>query len=322
MTHKLLATFIVTAVSATFSLAQSPELGGERGQAFAWTMSDGSYLGVQTVEITRENFAKFGLREVRGVAVEKVIENSPAAAAGIQAGDVIVRFNGEEITSSRKLTRLIGEVSPDHTAKITVVRGGVEREITATMGRRPLPKFEEGNFEFNFPRDFPRVPSVPPISGIPRVQITPPIPNVPYENFSWRLGPNRYIGITLSPLTKQLAEHFGVDGGSLITEVRENSPAAKAGLKAGDVIVEVEGKAVKDDRDIIRAIAEKSQGDVTFTIVRSGIRQTVKVAPGEAKNGFDTFEFDLPGKIDLLPATPGTMPVPAPDQLVRRKRVI
>src|SRR5262245_58216306 len=54
---------------------------------------DGSYLGVQTSEVTKENFAKFRLKEVRGVAVEQVMDNSPAAAAGIQVGDVIVRFN-------------------------------------------------------------------------------------------------------------------------------------------------------------------------------------------------------------------------------------
>lgn len=325
MTHKLLITFIVTAVCTTFILAQTPEPKGERAsQVTGRVISDRSYLGVQTEEITRENFAKFGLREVRGVAVEKVIENSPAATAGIQAGDVIVRFNGEEITSSRKLTRLIGEVSPDHAAKITVVRGGSEREINVTMGKRPFPTIDDTGFEFGFPRGFPQaqMPSIPPMTGLPRVPMTSPIPGIPYENFAWRLGPNRYVGVTLSPLTKQLAEHFGVEAGSLITEVRENSPAAKAGLKAGDVIVEVEGKAVKDDRDIIRAITEKAQGDVTFTIVRSGSRQTVKVTPGEAKDGSNTFEFDSPDKVDLLPATPGTMPVPAPDQFVLRKRVI
>src|ERR1041385_4011864 len=90
----------------------------EAPQSFAFSFGgDGSYLGVETQEITKENFAKFGLREVRGVAVDKVMENSPAAAAGLQAGDVIVRLNGEEITSARKLTRLIDEIDPDHLAK-------------------------------------------------------------------------------------------------------------------------------------------------------------------------------------------------------------
>src|SRR3954469_10488397 len=111
----------------------------------------GSYLGVQTSEVTKDNFAKLRLKDVRGVAVEQVMENSPASAAGIQAGDVIVRFNGEEVTSTRKLNRLIGEVDPDHQAKITIVRDGSERELTATLAKRPGAQFGEGNFKFEMP---------------------------------------------------------------------------------------------------------------------------------------------------------------------------
>ena len=64
-----------------------------------------------------------------------------------------------------------------------------------------------------------------------------------------------------------------------------DSPAAKAGLKAGDIIVEAEGKEVKGEGDLIRAIAEKKEGDVTLTIVRDRNRQTIRVTPEEAKDG-------------------------------------
>ena len=64
-------------------------------QIYSQIIGDGGgYLGVQMKEVTKENFAGFGLREVRGAAVEKVLDNSPAAQAGLQTGDVIVRFNG------------------------------------------------------------------------------------------------------------------------------------------------------------------------------------------------------------------------------------
>src|SRR5688572_9795027 len=108
----------------------------------------GSYLGVQTTEVNRENFSKYGLSAVRGVAVEKVMENSPASAAGLLAGDVIVKFNNEEVTGARKLTRLVGEVDPDHQARITIVRNGREQELTATLAKRPTPEFQSGNFKF------------------------------------------------------------------------------------------------------------------------------------------------------------------------------
>lgn len=265
---------------------------------------DGGYLGVQTEEVTKENFSKFGLKEVRGVAVEKVLDNSPAKQAGLQDGDVIVRFNGEEITSYRKLTRLISETAPDHQAKLTVVRGGSEREITVTIGKRPTPKFEMGNFEINIPDGMGKV--------FERIPMTPGFKIDTFPNgadgdvFVWRgdgeggnfvFGSTRQIGVGVSSLTKQLGDYFGVaDGkGILINNVSENSPAAKAGLKAGDVIVEVEGKAVSNSMDLIRGIAEKKEGEVSLTIIRNRNRQTVKVTPEKMKEGELPFKTMQPG---------------------------
>ena len=117
MLNRYLSSVMIVTSAFTLVIGQTPEPKKDKviaPQAFAFSFDgDGGYLGVQTQEISKENFAKFGLRDVRGVAIEKVLENSPAAAAGIKDGDVIVRFNGEEIASSRKLTRLVGEVDPE-----------------------------------------------------------------------------------------------------------------------------------------------------------------------------------------------------------------
>ncbi len=290
-------------------IAQTPEPQRDRGaQGMVWSFDDGSYLGVQTVEVNRGNFAKYGLRDVRGVAVEKVIEGSPAQAAGLQEGDVILRFNGAEVGSSRMLTRMVNEVSPDHTARITVLRGGSEREVTVTVGKRPTPSWNDSGFNLNFPHDFPnmqqlpRMPIMPKIDVMPHIDI-PDLPDMPNfeENFKWRFGSSRQIGVSLIGMTKQMADSFGVSGGAMISEVRENSPAAKAGLKAGDIIVEFDGKAVKGDGDVIRTMSEKKEGDVSLTVVRNGSRQTFKVTPEEAKHNFN-FNFEGPD----VPKTPGT----------------
>ena len=146
MFYKALVTSFVFIVGGVAVIAQTPPPAPkEAPRVFSFSFGgDGGYLGVQTEEVTKENFAKLGLRDVRGVAVAKVMENSPAQAANFQEGDVIVKVNGEEITSSRKLTRLISEIAPDHTAKIVVLRVGSERELNATIGKRPEPKFGEG----------------------------------------------------------------------------------------------------------------------------------------------------------------------------------
>jgi membrane-associated protease RseP (regulator of RpoE activity) len=105
----------------------------------------------------------------------------------------------------------------------------------------------------------------------------------------------------VTSLTKQLSEHFGVPGGVMINEVRADSPATKAGLKAGDIIVEADGKELKGEVDLIRAIAEKKEGDVTLTIVRDRNRQTIRVTPEESKDGFNSF-FEFPNAPDGMVA--------------------
>jgi len=93
-------------------------------------------------------------------------------------------------------------------------------------------------------------------------------------------------------LTKQLGDYFGITEGTgiLINNVRENSPAARAGLKAGDVIVEIEGKEVKGATDLLRALNETKEGDISLTIIRDRNRQTVRVTPEISKNGAMKFE--------------------------------
>lgn len=288
---KLFAAFLIVSSMSVAAVAQTPPAPpvAPRVEGFTFTTDSGGYLGVQTQEVTKDNFSKFGLREVRGVAIEKVVENSPAAQAGLQDNDVIVRFNGEDVTGSRKLTRMIAEVAPDHKARITVLRGGSEREITATLGKRPGMTFSEGNFSGTFS---PAVPSVPwtTVPSMPRVMPAPPSGTVAtpegYREF-FSFSTSRQIGVGVSTLNKQLGDYFGVSDGKglLVNNVRENSAAAKAGLRAGDVIVDVDGKAVSTTSELIRAISEKKEGDVSLTIIRNKNRQTIRVTPEKAPEG-------------------------------------
>jgi membrane-associated protease RseP (regulator of RpoE activity) len=87
------------------------------------------------------------------------------------------------------------------------------------------------------------------------------------------------IGVGVTPLTEQLAQYFGVDGGILINMVLDNSPGSRAGLKAGDVIVEIDGVAVKGSLALVRAINEKNESAVTLKIVRDRKGQTISLIP-------------------------------------------
>lgn len=307
MFNRSFISVLITTSAFTLAFGQTPEVKKEKAaapQTFAFPFDgNGGYLGVQTVEVTKENFSKYNMSGVRGVAVEKVLENSPAQSAGLQTGDVIVRFDGEEIASVRKLTRLISEVGVDHQVKLTISRNGSEQEISATLGKRPMPGFANGTFGTPMPLskvyEMPEMPAMPSMPDMPRIMTTA---GADGRAFAWRAGGGRQIGVGVTALTKQLASHYGLDGGLLINDVRENSPAAKAGLKAGDIIVEADGKAVKGDFDLIRMLHEKKEGDISVTYVRSGNRQTVNVTPEAAKDGGFIFQTVSEGGIPPMPA--------------------
>ncbi len=297
MSRKLLGFILFLFSSCTIIYSQkTPEPSKQPAKPMVYSFQfDGeSYLGFEPQEVTKENFGKFGLSQVRGVAVEKVVENSPAAQAGLQTGDVIIKFEGEEVESVRKLSRLISEVAPDHQVKLTVLRNGSEQEITATMGKREVPAMFNGNFKMEMP-NFENLPKMPTMPKMPDMSKLPQVQTFPNDQgaFIWKgdgetgffFGANRQIGVSVSSLTKQLGEYFGApDGkGLLINNVRENSPAAKAGLKAGDIIVEADGKEIKNNADLIRTLNEKKEGDVQLTIIRDRNRQTVSVTPEKLK---------------------------------------
>ncbi len=318
MSHKFL---ILTMISLVGSVSAQdapvePKTGVEKTvrRVILAAPFERSYLGIQTVEITKENFVKFGLSEVRGVGIEKVIGKSPADKAGLQDGDVIIKFDGEEIKSVLKLTRLIAEVAPDQTARVIVLRGGgEERELNVTLGKREFSPFSDGNFSFE------TVPTLRPLPRIQQLPSTPPMLPMPpmrggSENiFIWRGGDaSRQIGVGVTPLTKQLGDYFGVSEGRglLINNVRENSPADKAGLKAGDVIVEADDRKVKEISDLMRVLNDKKEGDISLTFIRERNRQTVRVTPEISQNGavkFEEFNKSVevtPNQLNLQMPTP------------------
>jgi serine protease Do len=285
----LFASVSVRAQSAT----PAPPAAPAAPMAFSFSFGDGSYLGVVPEEINRENMGRYGLNSVRGVGISRVSEGSPADKAGLKKGDVIVQFDGESVTSTRKLLRLVGEAAPEQSVRLTILRNGSEQQMSVTLGER-----ENGSRAL-------RALTAP--GGDYRLQV-PTTPrawgngNAP-EVFSYSFGNNRRVGISSTTLTKQLADYFGVQTGKglLITSVSENSPASKAGLRAGDVITEVNGEKIDDAGDFVRAINRKGDGEVTLTIIRDKSQHTIKVTPERRPNQTFNLSDVAPAAITQLP---------------------
>ena len=131
-------------LTASLALAQQtplapvapPAPGEPFGQSFSLLIDGGSFLGVYAEDINKENMGRYGLREARGVGITSIVKDSPAEKAGLKKDDVILRFDGDSVTSSRKLSRLVSEVAPDQTVRLGISRSGSEQEVAVTIGKR------------------------------------------------------------------------------------------------------------------------------------------------------------------------------------------
>jgi serine protease Do len=245
-------------------------------QAFSLFVNGGGFLGVHAEDIDKEKAARYNLREARGVGITNVVAGSPAEKAGLRKDDVILRLDNDNVTSVRKLNRLVSEIAPDHTVRLLISRGGAEQEVSVTIGERK-----------NFANTLQGMRVTPRARA--RVWAPDDLKGNIFEgesgSFVFAFGGHRRIGVSTTQLTKQLAEYFGIaDGqGVLVTAVTEDGPAAKAGIKAGDVITAVDGEKVGGAGELARAINKKKEGDISLTIVRDRNQRTITVTPKESE---------------------------------------
>jgi serine protease Do len=263
-------------------------------QNFSFFIDGNGFLGVYAENISRENMGRYHVNQVRGVGITQIVKDSPAEKAGLRKDDVILRLDGENISSVRKLNRIVSELSPDQSVKLAISRGGSEQELTATIGKR-----SNTNMAQNLLGDGPRVfkwegPD------FKNFKWATPMPD--QGDMTFFLNNSRRIGVSTMSLTKQLADYFGIaDGkGALVTSVSDDSPAAKAGVKAGDVITAVDGEAVDSPGDISRVVNRKKDGDVTLTIIRNKSQQTIRVTPREGV-GMGTMGNPQTGRRIVIP---------------------
>lgn len=209
----------------------------------------GGWLGVYTQTVDKDLKEAFKLEADHGVVVTNVVSDSPADAAGLKAGDIILSFDGADLTTAAQLADMVAKHESGDKVNLKILHKGNEKDVVATIGPR-----EESDPARVF------------IGGMGH-------PNSVAKSFIFDHSSvqDTYIGVNLESLGDQLGEYFGVkDGkGALVTEVIKDSPAEKAGLKAGDVIVSIDGKDVDGPSDIRKAVGDKEKGDkITLNVLR------------------------------------------------------
>jgi serine protease Do len=232
----------------------------------------GPRLGIGIRDVGKEDVAALKLAGQAGVVIDVVEAASAAEKAGLKAKDVVVSFDGETVRSAQQLTRLVRETAPERAVKIAVMRDGKRMEIEATPTAAADERVNlfvdrdqirgEGPLRFRMPR--------PPEGGA-------------FEWFSPEGGPlamllapgRSRLGVTVQDLTPELASYFGVKDGVLVASVTADSPAAKAGIKAGDVITTVNDKPVTTPGELVGHLGDKS-GEVTIGLTRDKKPLTLK----------------------------------------------
>ena len=188
------------------------------------------WVGVVIQQITPDLKEAMSLSDTKGALISRVDPNGPAQKAGIQRGDVIVRFGGEPINEMEDLPRRVAATPPGTKAPVVVMRAGKEKSFEVEVGT-----LKEGQ------------------------QVAE---NAPEEK------PGAF-GLRVQNLTGELAEQLGVQGekGVVVTDVENGSSAAEAGMRRGDVILEVDQKPVGDTDEFRAALASQ---DKVLLLVRRG----------------------------------------------------
>jgi serine protease Do len=235
-----------------------------------------AWLGVALQELTPSLRDAMDLdSHVKGLVIAGVMPNSPAQKAGLQEQDVILTLNGRTVDSVEEATGQVGNLKPGSRLTISVLRDGRRRQFTATLAEH------DENRDSSWLRGLEGQP--PENMDVP----TPPMPPRMADPDDLPEGHRGYLGVSTIELGKQLAEYFGVrgDGGVLVTEVAEDSPAEAAGLRAGDIILSVEDSRVDGPDDLRRLVrAHDPEDQVQIVVQRRGQVQTLNAKLGAAKD--------------------------------------
>lgn len=198
------------------------------------------YLGVYPQDVTPQLQKFFKLKERRGTIVGSILENSPAAKAGIQRGDVILEFNGRKIPDARQFRLWVSQTPPNSKATFKILHDGKERTVTTTLGELPT-ETASG------PSGRNRPPAQPKSDALDGVEV---------NDIDARTRRQMNIPNTIQ--------------GAIVTAVDPASSAAESGLKQGDVIAEINRQPVKNAQDAIDLSNKIKSDEQILLLVWSG----------------------------------------------------
>jgi serine protease Do len=220
-----------------------------------------AFLGVTSRSLSGSDARRLDLDQRDGALIQAVYDDTAADEAGLRKGDVVIEFDGEKVFDDDDLGDMIRDHEPGDKVSIEIIRKGRSMTLEATLGSHD---------------DFV------PMSGF-TYSTAPTVSS--FFSGHWPSRPQ--LGVHIMDLNSQLAEFFEVEDerGVLVTRVVRRTPAAEAGLRAGDVVVEVNGERVVKSGDISDALEGMWGESVDVEIVRKGDRRTLTVELDDEDDG-------------------------------------
>lgn len=272
----------------------------QRGSA-ASTTSLG-YLGIDFRDVTDDRVGTLKLREPRGAEIVQVDHDGPAGKADLREHDVILQINGQVVEGKEQLRRVLHEIPAGRPITIILSRDGQQQTVATQMADRATVERQAWEERLTVPEpatSMRRSGSSGFLGGPP---ITAP-PDPPAHSFigTVMLG-SSYTGAALEMIGPQLAQFFGSQGGNglLVRSVDPNSPAATAGLRAGDVVVRANAVILTGLGEWSRLVRESKGKPLSVVVVRDKQEQTFVLTPDSKKRSCLEFQM-IP--LDAQPVT-------------------
>ncbi len=268
---------------------QSAQLDAERAlaEARAEGRAPAGWLGV-VLGGSASTAGASGAR--RGAKILEVVPGSPAAAAGLAPGDLIVEAARRPVADPGALAAILAPHGPGEEIPIVVVRDGQRGERTVTLGHRPggtpLPRPDEARVA-ELEALIAAAESCPECvraAEYERAQAEP-LRTLAWESLARGApeGPRAFLGVAMVEMTPELRRHFGADAsaGVLVAQVRAGGPAAAAGIGVGDVLVAVEGDPVTEVAAVSEHLSGHEPGEqIRLKVIRDGGAREVELTLG------------------------------------------
>ncbi len=253
--------------------------------------SPSGYLGVEISDVDADKAQALKLKEVRGAVITLIDHDAPAGQIGLKVNDVVLAINGQNVAGAEQFGRMLHEIPAGRKISLEISRdGNIQTLAVQLVDRKAL----DHDVWSRIGND---------VSG---VGIAPPAPTMgvmgggdapmPPSGFHMSLFTSTLnVGAVVEPLSAQMADYFGVQGGLMVKQIRKKSEAAAAGFKAFDVILKVGADSIQTSADWDRALRSNQGKPVQVTILRDKKQQTITLQVDSKPRGAVEFNHDLDG---------------------------